>query len=102
MWFSESDDVAVTSALSSLSEASGGAGDGDVLGNHLIHQVRSLVRRLCTSFAVPAPPEAHPSSDDPLVSLPKVASGAGRDQPSGDTKNQEKAGRLKLVGLLRS
>ncbi len=50
VWFSESEDVSVTSALTSLSETSG-------LENHLLNQVKRLVRILCSAFALPEPQE---------------------------------------------
>ncbi|TRY66998.1 hypothetical protein TCAL_09694 [Tigriopus californicus] len=50
VWFSESEDSQVTVALTGLSETSG-------LDNHLLHQVRRLIRQLCAAFSVPEPPE---------------------------------------------
>eukprot|EP00095_Tigriopus_kingsejongensis_P011108 maker-scaffold268_size230776-snap-gene-1.45 protein:Tk11108 transcript:maker-scaffold268_size230776-snap-gene-1.45-mRNA-1 annotation:"hypothetical protein BRAFLDRAFT_82604" len=50
VWFSESEDGQVSVALTGLSETSG-------LDNHLLHQVRRLLRQLCAAFSVPDPPE---------------------------------------------
>jgi len=46
VWFSESEDGNISSALTPLSETSG-------LENHLLHQVKLLLRHLCTLYSLP-------------------------------------------------
>jgi len=50
VWFSESEDAKVSEAVSALSSTTG-------LDNHLIYQIRLLIRQLCQKFAAPLPPE---------------------------------------------
>jgi len=50
VWFSESDEANIANALTSLSETNG-------LENHLLHQIRLLLRELCTLYALPLLPE---------------------------------------------
>jgi len=50
VWFSESDDANISNALISLSETNG-------LENHLLHQIRLLLRHLCTLYGLPLIPE---------------------------------------------
>merc|ERR1712088_730100 len=57
VWFSESDNVNVTNALTSLSETSG-------INNHLSYQVKSLLRQLCTLFSLPLPVECTDSDSN--------------------------------------
>ena len=57
VWFSESDNVNVTNALTSLSETSG-------INNHLCYQVKSLLRQLCTLFSLPLPVECTDSDSN--------------------------------------
>lgn len=57
VWFSESDNANVTNALTSLSETSG-------INNHLIYQVKSLLRQLCTLFSLPLPVECTDSDSN--------------------------------------
>lgn len=46
VWFSESDEAKIANALTNLSETNG-------LENHLLHQVRLLLRQLCTLYGLP-------------------------------------------------
>jgi len=46
VWFADSEDANIANALTPLSETSG-------LENHLLHQVKILLRHLCTLFALP-------------------------------------------------
>ena len=48
VWFSESEDANVSNALTSLADTSG-------LDNHLLYQVKLLLRQLCTLFGLPTP-----------------------------------------------
>ncbi|XP_023349043.1 ubiquitin-conjugating enzyme E2 Q2 [Eurytemora carolleeae] len=50
VWFSESEDAKVSEAVSILASTSG-------LDNHLLYQVKMLVRELCNLFSAPLPPE---------------------------------------------
>jgi len=50
VWFSESEDTKVTEAVSCLSSTSG-------LDNHLLYQVKMLLRNLCSLFSIPVPSE---------------------------------------------
>jgi len=50
VWFSESEDPKVSEAVAVLTTTSG-------LDNHLLYQVKLLVRQLCQLFAAPLPPE---------------------------------------------
>jgi ubiquitin-conjugating enzyme E2 Q len=50
VWFSESEDGKVSEAVSVLSSTSG-------LDNHLLYQVKMLLRELCSLFSAPLPPE---------------------------------------------
>jgi ubiquitin-conjugating enzyme E2 Q len=52
VWFSESDDSKITESVSNLGNTSG-------LDNHLLYQVRLLIRHLCSSFSLPPPKEPH-------------------------------------------
>lgn len=85
VWFSESEDCKVTNGLGILSETSG-------LDNHLLHQVRILLKRLCALFSVPEPPEMAfaPSSDLAEAAHPAGSSGnaaKGKAQKKGGTKD---------------
>lgn len=50
VWFSESEDANVANALTSLADTSG-------LDNHLLYQVKLLLRQLCTLFGLALPKE---------------------------------------------
>jgi len=50
VWFAESEDSKVSDALSQLSGTQG-------LDNHLMYQVKQLVRQLCSTFSLPVPKE---------------------------------------------
>ena len=52
VWFSESDEANIANALTSLSETNG-------LENHLLHQIRLLLRQLCTLYGLPLLPECN-------------------------------------------
>jgi len=52
VWFSESDDCKITESVSNLGNTSG-------LENHLLYQVRLLLRHLCSHFSLPPPKESH-------------------------------------------
>jgi len=71
VWFSESEDQKVTSGLSGLSETSG-------LDNHLLYQVRILVKTLCSLFTLPEPPE--------VESSPSTSSGSTVDGAASSSK----------------
>jgi len=60
VWFSESGNGNVTNTLTSLSETSG-------INNHLLYQVKSLLRQLCTLFSLPLPVECTGSDSNSSV-----------------------------------
>jgi len=70
VWFSESDDPKVSEAVAVLALTSG-------LDNHLLYQVKLLVRELCQLFATPLPSEV----DTLKVSI----------QPLQDVENEEES-----------
>lgn len=82
VWFSESEDLSVTTALSSLSETSGH-------DNHLLQQVQILLRQLCASHSVPLPSEcmriASPLSTSSTSDLSSGNSSCSEDSSSNNS-----------------
>merc|ERR1712008_189807 len=99
VWFSESDNVNVTNALTSLSETSG-------INNHLCYQVKSLLRQLCTLFSLPLPVECTDSDSNssgcstassltpPRSDSSSIASKAKESSDTSDS-DQDMGGRIK-------
>ena len=72
MWFSESEDAQITVALTGLSETSG-------LDNHLLYQVKRLLRQLCAAFSVPEPAELK-KLDEGKMPLQQSMNNGGQSQ----------------------
>ena len=84
VWFSESEDAMVASGLGCLAETSG-------LDNHLLHQVKLLVKRLCGLFSVPVPPEmAHAHAAAGRCEELAGASAPSSSSASSSLNNQKK------------
>ena len=79
MWYSESDDKHVSTALSSLSETSG-------LDNHLLYQVKLLVIKLCGLFGMPEPPQiaTHFGENSKKTVAAALAAGNSNHQNKGN------------------
>jgi len=80
VWFSESEDANVANALTSLSDTSG-------LDNHLLHQVKLLLRHLCTLFGLPLSKEcfelSSPSTPDGAASSTAAAASSSSSSSGG-------------------
>jgi len=70
VWFSESEDANVANALTSLAETSG-------LDNHLLYQVKLLLRQLCTLFGLTLSREC--------FEIPTVSSGSKSGSPASSS-----------------
>jgi len=79
VWFSESEDSKVSDALSQLAATQG-------LDNHLLYQVKLLVRHLCTTFSLPVPKDVDSLRVPTTPSADKA--GAGREDDSSDESEQ--------------
>lgn len=73
----------MTSALTSLSESSSSC----PLDNHLLHQVRNLLKRLCHMFGVQEPPEV-----ESVLQLARQEQNRQR-QSNGAAANKDAAGK---------
>ena len=79
VWFSESDEANIANALTSLSETNG-------LENHLLHQIRLLLRELCTLYALPLLPEC---TEIPVYN---TATGTSVGAAHGSTRTSSRGG----------
>jgi len=78
VWFSESEDTKVSDAVSHLAGTQG-------LDNHLLYQVKLLLRQLCNTFSLPVPKE--------VDSLRSSATPPTEDEPgSGENTSDESEG----------
>jgi len=84
VWFSESEDANVANALTPLSDTSG-------LDNHLLHQVKILLRHLCTLFHLPLTKECFELSPSPNSSTPDGASSSGASSASAASSSGARA-----------
>lgn len=63
VWFSESDDGRISEAVAVLATTSG-------LDNHILYQIKILLRELCRLFSTPLPPEVETLKVCPSTSRP--------------------------------
>jgi len=85
VWFSESEEGKVTEAVACLSSTQG-------LDNHLLYQVKLLLRQLCTQFNIQVPKEVdnlRVSSSAPTQPQPQEANG---DLDSDSDESEGEAG----------
>jgi len=83
VWFSESEDLKVTEAVSKLADTSG-------LENHLLYQVKSLLCHLCSHFCLPQPKETHmPGVGDNHCQLPAAPSASCNGDVTSDDDDME-------------
>lgn len=87
VWFSESDDSKITESVSNLGNTSG-------LENHLLYQVRLLLRHLCSHFSLPPPKESHmPAAPIPEKQVKPQASFNGDissdEEDQGDMEEED-------------
>lgn len=83
VWFSESEDANVANALTSLADTSG-------LDNHLLYQVKLLLRQLCTLFGLALPKECF----EITCSSPSDQPTAGGSSSSGASARAATGGSL--------
>lgn len=86
VWFSESDNVKVTNALTTLSETNG-------IGNHLMYQVKLLLRHLCTLFSLPLPIEASMPPPEPSDSSSSSSSNSKSETLKSPPQQQNGGGK---------
>ncbi|CAB4063221.1 UBE2Q [Lepeophtheirus salmonis] len=84
VWFSESEDSKITNALSVLSNTSG-------LDNHLLHQVKILLRELCSAYTLPLPPEIHlqPNNNESSSESPSHSGDNMEDEDDEEEEDEE-------------
>jgi len=82
VWFSESDEANIANALTSLSETNG-------LENHLLHQIRLLLRQLCTLYGLPLLPECNeiPVYSSATGTSVGATHGSSRNSRGGNSTN---------------
>lgn len=85
VWFSESDDSKITESVSNLGNTSG-------LDNHLLYQVRLLLRHLCSRFSLPPPKEPHippPILENPVKPQASYNGDISSDEEDGGEMEEE-------------
>lgn len=85
VWFSESDDSKITESVSNLGNTSG-------LDNHLLYQVRLLLRHLCSHFSLPPPKEPHipaPILENPVKPQASYNGDISSDEEDGGDMEEE-------------
>lgn len=86
VWFSESDDSRVSEAVAVLANTSG-------IDNHILYQVKMLVKELCRLFSAPIPPEVETLKVSPFSSRPPdpalMRNGGAGDQDSDSEAEPE-------------
>lgn len=84
VWFSDSEDTKVAEAVACLSSTSG-------LDNHLLYQVKILLRNLCSLFSIPVPNEVETlrASTVPLEVATNGNAGDSSDENDSDHADME-------------
>lgn len=83
VWFSESEDSKVSDAVSRLAATQG-------LDNHLLYQVKLLLRHLCSTFSLPVPKEVDNLRASAVPPPAALEAAGGQD----DTSDESEAGEM--------